>query len=237
MGILTSDKVVKADRTKLIGKYLGSTSIKTLEVLKSANGGVLLIDEVYSLGNKGDRDSFSKECIDTINQYLSEHVDEFICIIAGYKYQVEDCFFSYNPGLERRFPWKFSIDEYNCYELAKIMRIQILDSKWGIDDSIDNLYLEEIIKNNKEYFSGNGGSTKNFIDKCKISHARRVFTEIDSNVTMVKKRKDSDKTGSPNIGPYGQNKIINKQDIKEGIRYIKTDDDTKNNSYINSMYI
>ena len=76
-----------------------------------------------------------------------------------------------------------------------------------------------------------------FIDKCKISHARRVFTEIDSNVTMVKKRKDSDKTGSPNIGPYGQNKIINKQDIKEGIRYIKTDDDTKNNSYINSMYI
>jgi len=229
MGILESEKVVIADRSTLIGKWLGSTAIKTKEVLESAKGGVLLLDEVYSLGNKESGDSYSKECIDTINQYLSEHVDEFICVIAGYKDLVQECFFNYNPGLERRFPWRFTIDPYTHDELSKIMKIQIINSGWKVD--VDDKYLNDIIRLNKEHFNGNGGDTKNFIDKCKIAHARRVFTlqEISgfSSEPGIKKRRNGKKTeslaSSPNIGPsIISTKIINKEDIDTGLTHFIT---------------
>ena len=74
-----------AKRSDLIGRYLGETAIKTQEFIDSCYGGVMFIDEAYSLGNNEGRDSFSKECIDTINQNLTENKGNFLCIIAGYK--------------------------------------------------------------------------------------------------------------------------------------------------------
>lgn len=176
LGILKSNKIIRADRASLIGKWLGSTAIKTKDVLDSALGGILILDEVYSLGNKEQGDSFSKECIDTINQYLSEHMNDFICVIAGYKTNVEDCFFSYNPGLARRFPWRFEIDDYKISELHQIMKIQLENSNWGFSPEITSSYLINLFQHNKLLFSGNGGDTKNLIDKCKIAYARRIFT-------------------------------------------------------------
>ena len=98
LGILTSDifKIVK--RSDLIGGYLGQTAIKTQKVLDECNGGVLFIDEAYSLGNVEGRDSYSKECIDTLTAYLSENKRNFICIIAGYKEALKSCFFNMNEG-------------------------------------------------------------------------------------------------------------------------------------------
>lgn len=136
LGILESDKVVNADRASLVGKWCGHTAIKTKEVLGSAKGGVLVLDEVYSLGNKDHGDSFSKECIDTLNQYLSEHVDDFVCVIAGYKDLVQECFFSVNPGLERRFPWRFTIEPYTPEELSKIIKIQAESCGWVLDEGV-----------------------------------------------------------------------------------------------------
>lgn len=185
LGILKNTDVVKASRSDLIGKWCGHTAIKTKEVLDSAIGSVLIIDEVYSLGSKDRSDAFSKECIDTINQYLSEHVDDFICIIAGYKDLVEDCFFGANPGLERRFPWKFTIDPYTPDELTKIFKLQIEECGWTLDTSIMDEDITKLIKENHSCFNGNGGDTKNLIDKCKIINARKMF----SVQSMNKKRK------------------------------------------------
>ncbi len=219
LGILETDKVIRADRSSLVGKWLGSTSIKTKEVLESAKGGVLILDEVYSLGNKEHSDTFSKECIDTLNQYLSEHVDDFICVIAGYKDLVHECFFSANPGLERRFPWKFTIEPYTPDELAKILKIQLNLCGWKFDDTVSDKYLSDIIKVNKEHFNGNGGDTKNLIDKCKIVNARRVFTEntmlIDD--TPVKKRRKGRKFYSPTIDSIKNIKILCKDDLNKGL--------------------
>src|SRR5438093_1618571 len=80
-------KLVK--RTDLVGEYLGHTAHKTQRVIDDADGGVLFIDEAYSLGADDKRDSFSKECIDTLNQNLSENRSKFICIIAGYPDELE----------------------------------------------------------------------------------------------------------------------------------------------------
>jgi hypothetical protein len=199
-----------------------------------------LLDEVYSLGNKDGGDSFSKECIDTINQYLSEHVDEFICIIAGYKEQVRECFFSYNPGLERRFPWKFSVEQYTPEELFQISKLQLEESAWSW--TIEDSFLLGLIQKNKDCFKGNGGDTKNLLDKCKISHARRIFTDINTDATCVKKRKkDTSKspTSSPNYG-FELNKVLDKSDIDAGFKaFIESKNKIKPDStaYMNSMYI
>lgn len=209
LGILSSDKVIVADRSALIAKYLGHTAIKTKEVLKSAKGGVLLLDEVYALGNKDGGDSFSKECIDTINQYLSENAEDFICIIAGYKDQVQECFFNQNPGLERRFPWKFAMDDYSDKELCQILKTQ-LDNGWEID--IEDSYIIYKIKNNKDLFKGNGGDTKNLLDKCKMAYSRRTFTEQCEKHNNKKQK---------------VNKIINKQDFETGFKIFMESKDKK----------
>ena len=173
LGILKSDYVLKVKRSDLIGQYLGQTAIKTQKAIDDATGGVLLIDEAYSLGNPEGRDSYSKECIDTLNQNLSEGKSEFICIIVGYKDSLKSSFFSYNKGLERRFPFRYTIDEYTADDLKEIFCKLINDVKWNknIDDKIfDNFFNE-----NRKYFTFNGGDLETLIQCCKIAHARRVF--------------------------------------------------------------
>ena len=130
LGFLTKGTFRCVGRDELIGQYLGETSIKTAEVCRSCIGGVLFIDEAYSLGNSGDGDSYSKECIDTLNKFLSEHTKNFVCIIAGYPEQLETCFFSRNPGLDRRFPWKYTLTPYDSKDLNKIFELQLVKSKW-----------------------------------------------------------------------------------------------------------
>jgi SpoVK/Ycf46/Vps4 family AAA+-type ATPase len=173
LGILKKGTFTKACRDDFIGEYLGSTAIKTKKLLKSCLGGVLFIDEAYSLGNREKRDSFSKEAIDTLNEFLSENTKDFICIIAGYEKSLHDCFFSWNPGLERRFPWKFKLDGYNPKELKEILYYQVKNNGWMI--SVDDDKLEKIIIKNKDLFKYNGGDCLVYFDKCKICHARRVF--------------------------------------------------------------
>ena len=222
LGILESDKVVKADRASLVGKWLGSTAIKTKEVLESAKGGVLVLDEVYSLGNKEHSDTFSKECIDTLNQYLSEHVDDFICVIAGYKDLVQECFFSANPGLERRFPWRFTIEPYTAEELSKIMKLQVETCGWKLDEGVTEKFLGDLIRNNKNCFSGNGGDTKNLLDKCKIVNARRVFTEntmVVDNVAVKKRRKGRKFSSPPSPDTAKITKLLTKGDIETGLKH------------------
>ena len=214
LGFLTSDKVVKADRSDLIGEYVGWTAPKTKKVLESAKGGVLFIDEAYSLGSgndSGNGDTFSKECIDTINEYLSLHVDDLICIIAGYKEEVDRCFFKQNQGLERRFPWRFNIEKYNDEELCEIMFRQAsgINNKnpWKIIANRGNITKK--IKENLEYLSGNGGDTLNLLDKCKIAHARRIFVELAKKQNENKKsEKHKQKKNKKGLGEKPENITI-----------------------------
>ena len=173
--ILPSGQIIFARRSDLVGEYLGETAIKTQNVLNSALGGVLVIDECYSLGHPEKKDSYSKECIDTINQFLTEQKDNFCCIICGYEDALKENFFSQNAGLERRFPWKYDIQEYNNLELFQIFKTQVEKARWKLDThSISpNFFLEH-----KSSFPNFGGSTEVFFTKCKMAHARRIFSII-----------------------------------------------------------
>lgn len=185
MGILKNDTFIIAKRSDLIGKYLGHTAKLTQEVIKSADGGVLFIDEAYSLGNPEGRDSFSKECIDTINQNLSENRN-FLCIIAGYTEELDKCFFAYNPGLKRRFSYRYNIEPYTPEQLRQIFLMMVTKNKWEVA-STDDVPISFFKKHTND-FKHYGGDMETLFLKCRIEHAKRVFClpqEVKKKLTSI----------------------------------------------------
>jgi hypothetical protein len=174
LGILTSNTFKKVTRSDLVAGYLGQTAIKTREVIESAIGGVLFIDEAYALGNTEKRDSFSKECIDTLCEALSDHKHELMVIIAGYEKELNDCFFSYNEGLSSRFTWRYKIENYDSIELRKIFEKIVKDNGWTFAFDRDAV-KDEWFKSRQQYFKYFGRDIEIFFTKTKIAHARRVF--------------------------------------------------------------
>jgi SpoVK/Ycf46/Vps4 family AAA+-type ATPase len=184
LGILKKGTFKKVVRSDLVAGYLGQTAIKTKEVIEECLGGCLFIDEAYALGNSEKRDSFSKECIDTLCEALSEHKDELMVIIAGYEIELNECFFAYNQGLNSRFTWRFKTEDYKAEELYKIFLKKVSDCKWSIDESDKNINIEWFHKN-IEYFKYFGRDIETLLSKIKIAHSRRVFCKSVDEKTKI----------------------------------------------------
>jgi AAA+ superfamily predicted ATPase len=171
-------KIIK--RTDLIGEFLGHTAMKTQQAINEALGGVLFIDEAYSIGSNsksGNGDSYSKECIDVLTQNLSEHKGNLICIIAGYEDQLEKNFFSLNPGLKRRFGFYYDLKDYTPEELTDIFISKVNRMNgWKLDkEAISWLKKEKLFNKNMKYFPFFGGDIDNLITRIKLFHSHRVF--------------------------------------------------------------
>lgn len=184
LGIIREAKVVVAKRSDLVAGFLGQTAIKTQEVIDSAKGGVLLIDEAYSLGNEEKKDSFAKECIDTINQNLTEGKADFICIIAGYKEDLEKSFFAFNSGLERRFPYRYTIDDYTPEDLCKIYQTILGRSGWKIKGD-DEKKMEDFFRKERVSFKFNGGDLENFVHFSKLAFAKNKIFNVRDNQKII----------------------------------------------------
>ena len=191
-------KIVK--RSDLIAGYLGQSALKTQKLLDEVEGGVLFIDEAYSLGSEDGRDSFSKEVIDTLNQNLSEKKDTLLCIIAGYKDSLDKCFFSHNEGLRRRFPFVYTIEKYTAEELCQIFKKMVNDMGWSADQ-IPIKFFED----NYKLFTNMGGDIETLFFMTKIEHGKRVLF------------KPEDK------------KKINNQDLENAFKIFKINKDLKKN--------
>ena len=161
---------------------MGQTAIKTAKVIKESLGGVLFIDEAYALGNADNRDSFAKECIDTLCEALSDNKDNIMVIIAGYEEELNSCFFSYNQGLKSRFPWVFKTDKYTAEDLKNIFMKKVHDIKWTFDDELKTSFFEA----NMEKFPYYGRDMEILLLKTKIAHGRRVFCKSAEEKTRLK---------------------------------------------------
>jgi ATP-dependent 26S proteasome regulatory subunit len=179
MGILTKGTFKKVTRTDLVAGYLGQTALKTRDIINECLGGVLFIDEAYALGNEEKKDSFSKECIDTICEALSDHKENLMVIIAGYETDLNQCFFNYNQGLNSRFTWRFKTDEYTGEDLYRIFLKKVKEGGWSIEENsdIDIKWFEK----NKKHFKFYGRDIETLFAKTKITHSRRVFC-LDSSL-------------------------------------------------------
>ena len=177
------EKFKQVSRSDLVAGYLGQTAIKTNEVIASSLGGVLFIDEAYSLGNADKRDAYSKECIDTLCDALSFHKHDLMVIIAGYETELNDCFFGYNQGLKSRFAWKYHIDGYSAEELSRIFLLKLNDFKLSIEMNNNNMGKWFLKRMN--HFTSFGRDIDTFIAKIKIAHCRRIFCKLDDGITMA----------------------------------------------------
>jgi SpoVK/Ycf46/Vps4 family AAA+-type ATPase len=187
LGILKAGTFKKVTRSDLVAGYLGQTAIKTSEVIKECLGGCLFIDEAYALGNDEKRDSFSKECIDTLCEALSNHKEELMVIIAGYENELNKCFFAYNRGLDSRFTWRFKTDEYEPEELYQIFIKMVTDCGWKLNtDTEDKESIQpDWFIANKNYFKFYGRDIETVFAKTKIAHSRRVFCKPENEKRTI----------------------------------------------------
>lgn len=118
MGILSKGHLIEVERADLVGEFIGHTAQKTRELVKKALGGILFIDEAYSLARGGEKD-FGKEAIDCLTKALEDYGNDFICILAGYTEEME-AFLELNPGMPSRFPIHLKFVDYSVDELIKI---------------------------------------------------------------------------------------------------------------------
>jgi len=214
LGILKEGTFKKVTRSDLVAGYLGQTARLTKKVILESLGGVLFIDEAYALGNNEKRDSFAKECIDTLCEALSDYKGSIMVIIAGYEKELKDCFFSYNQGLESRFTWRFETGNYTPTELRQIFIKKINENGWSIDTE-DEISIEWFEKN-KDHFKYFGRDIEVLFTKTKIAHSKRVFCKNKECKTK-----------------------INKEDLDKGLElFLKNTHAAKNPDFnYNSMYV
>jgi SpoVK/Ycf46/Vps4 family AAA+-type ATPase len=212
LGFLENDKFITATRSDLVAKYLGQTADKTQKVIDSALGGVLFIDEVYSLGNSEGRDSFAKECIDTINLNMSRTDKPWLLIVAGYKEEIENSFLAYNKGLERRFTVKLEINSYNNEELLEILTSFIIDENWKIEANA--ITIKDIDIKLFKYF---GGDMRKLFQLAKENYCVR-------SMKTVMKLDEIDK-------------ILIRDDFLKAIEYYKNNSKKDENTSHHMMYI
>lgn len=176
MNVLSKGHLIEAERADLVGEYIGHTAQKTRDLIKKANGGVLFIDEAYSLARGGEKD-FGKEAIDTLVKHMEDKQHEFILILAGYSKEMNH-FLSLNPGLQSRFPLIVNFPDYSVNELMEIAH-QMLAKKEYLLSKDAELNLKEHLYHvkytmNPRSFS-NGRYVRNIIEKSIRAQSMRLL--------------------------------------------------------------
>ncbi len=175
-GLLAKGHVVEVERADLVGEYIGHTAQKTRESIRKALGGILFIDEAYSLARGGEKD-FGKECIDCIVKGMEDHAKDMVFILAGYPREIES-FLNTNPGLRSRFPIHLSFPDYTVDELVKIACLMLKKREYRLADGLLPL-LENIIKEKieQETIPSNARMVRNLIEKAIRRQAVRLVSD------------------------------------------------------------
>ena len=174
IGVLSKGHLVETDRSGLVGGYVGQTAIKTQKIIQSALGGILFIDEAYSLAASSEND-YGHEAIDTILKAMEDHRDDLIVIVAGYP-QLMDNFLASNPGLESRFNKFIYFDDYNSTELYDIFMLMCDDANLTLDEGADEYarkYFERMYETKSDNFA-NGRAVRNFFEEVITAQANRL---------------------------------------------------------------
>lgn len=175
MGILSKGQLIEVERADLVGEYIGHTAQKTRDLVKKAMGGVLFIDEAYSLARGGDKD-FGKEAIDCLVKVMEDRNDDLIIILAGYPNEME-MFMEANTGLPSRFPIQLDFQDYTTDELILIAHKMAAERDYIITPET-NGKLKELILNEKiieENFS-NARYVRNILEQAIRHQAVRLIS-------------------------------------------------------------
>ncbi|MTI67779.1 MAG: AAA family ATPase [Firmicutes bacterium] len=179
MGVLDKGHLIEIERADIVGEYIGHTAIKVRQQVKRALGGILFIDEAYSLARGGDKD-FGKEAIDALVKSMEDNKNNLILILAGYDREME-LFLRTNPGLKSRFPIHVDFNDYTVAELVKIAKIMAQNREYKLTSGAIKK-LEEILNNKSDTFnSGNARLVRNIIERSIRKQAVRL--KKSNNIT------------------------------------------------------
>ena len=224
LGVLTRGQLVEADRSKLVAGFAGQTAIKTNQLIDSAMGGVLFIDEAYTL-KSSDNDSFGGEAIDTLLKRLEDDRGKFICIVAGYTDQMHD-FIDSNPGLKSRFTQTIHFEDYTPDELTQIFVNLATAKSFTIDDethdAIHREFEQLFLRRDKNF--GNAREARRIFNEAVEKQSQRLVSLMNepnfSEADMFRLTKD-DLPAAQSAAARPLDEVLNELDDFIGMRSVK----------------
>jgi tetratricopeptide (TPR) repeat protein len=182
LGLLSKGHVVEVDRSGLVAGFVGQTALKVKEVITTAQGGILFIDEAYTLITESSANDFGREAIDTLLKSMEDYRDDFVVIVAGYPNQMST-FLSSNPGLQSRFNKFIVFEDYTIDELCEILNSLCISSSYFLSTSAND-HVRDLVQNlviqNRIAF-GNARGVRNLFEQAISAQASRVIEIEDPN--------------------------------------------------------
>jgi len=181
LGVLPENKLIETGRSDLVGEFIGQTAPKTEAAIQEARGGVLFIDEAYSLSDSASDKDFGKEAIDTLVQYMENYRDELVVVVAGYKEKMEH-FLEANEGLRSRFSRVISFANYNADELEQILDLYLKDGEYILEPDARTEF-KRFFKNDIDTQSdsfANARTVRKFVDGLCAAQDKRIAMQISA---------------------------------------------------------
>lgn len=226
LGCISSGHLVEVTRNDLVGRYVGETAQKTSEVIERSLGGVLFIDEAYSLA-RGKEDPFGVEAVDTLVKYMEDCRDNLVVILAGYSDEMRD-FLNINSGLNSRFNYQIEFPDYSAEELLEIADIISKSKGYNIDPECKDLLFDFFEKKQipGKNDSGNGRMVRNVVEKAITNHSQRLSgigddIDISSQMTVLNAEDFNIEKKEPYNLENELDKIIGLDNVKQLIRNLE----------------
>ena len=186
IGVLPKGQLTEVDRGGLVKGYIGQTAAKVLEIVDESLGGILFVDEAYTLTvGKGEGD-FGQEAVDTLLKSMEDHRSEFVVIVAGYTDLMEE-FLSSNPGLKSRFNKFIHFGDYSAGELLAILESMCAKQEYVLSERAKARAMEILSRrvSNKPDNFANARDVRNFLERAIANHASRVVNEKDADRSLL----------------------------------------------------
>lgn len=193
IGLLSKGHFLEVSRTDLIAGYQGQTALKVKGVIDKAKGGVLFIDEAYSITENDHSDSYGRECLTELTKALEDYRDDLVVIVAGYTEPMNN-FFESNPGLKSRFNTFIEFEDYNSDELMKILEAMCCNEDYILTSFVKDKIQKAIcsIVSSKDEQFANGRFIRNIFENMIMNHARRISKLVNPSKKELQEFLDRD---------------------------------------------
>ena len=231
LGLADKNKVVEVDRSKLVAEYVGQTAPKTREAIEAAFGGVLFIDEAYTLSKSGSGSDYGQEAIDTLLKMMEDNRDKLTVIVAGYPDRMER-FIKSNPGLESRFTRTFKFQDYETKELVEIFKSMVERDQYIAGEEALTAVNEYFLKMHRGENFGNARAVRQLYEDAVGRHGNRLSVQslkskISKTELMTLEKQDIfDKTNDDkqsDLSDATLDTVLNELDNMIGLRNVKSE--------------